>query len=67
MATTRDPNDGGTVTVGQRNTVSKGTTIMVIAAIVFLIIAGVLFWNFLSSPTGESGTGTTATNSSSAR
>ena len=39
---------------GTSNTIGKGTLLMIAAAIIFLIVAAVLFSGFLSAPTGGS-------------
>lgn len=52
--TTNTNNESATVHVTTKNSIGKGTMIMIGAAILFLIIAAVLFSSFLSAPTGNS-------------
>ncbi len=67
----RDDNgiENNAVTVTPKNTIGKGTLVMIGAAILFLIIAAVLFTSFLNAPTGGSNgssAGNSATNQSRA-
>ena len=69
--TTNDTNDAETVDAASigtgSNPISRATLIMIAAAIVFIIIAGVIISRLYSSPTGANGSGSTNSTSTTNR